>query len=187
MDKRLVMLLLGLSLLGNLWQGLLLHTTREQVRVLNTTSTTSAVAYESGASYPLIRVVDGDTITVGSNARTEYVRLIGINAPEPNDPGGPECYAAQATAHLRELLTSGTVVLDFDPTQDQRDMYGRLLAYVTLPDGTDVGEEMLRDGFAHEYTYDKPYTRLETYKASEADAVAHERGLWSAGVCPIHS
>lgn len=51
--------------------------------------TTPETLYKSGQTYPLMRVVDGDTVVVGFENKTEYVRLIGINAPEPNDPGGP--------------------------------------------------------------------------------------------------
>jgi len=112
------------------------------------------------------------------------VRLIGIDSPEPNDPGGPECYAKEATVHMRELTETGTVVLHFDESQGYRDTYGRLLAYAELPDGTDLGERMLHDGFAREFTYDKPYSRLNAYKAAEHDALTNEHGLWGTDVCP---
>jgi micrococcal nuclease len=140
-------------------------------------------AYESGKQYPFMRVVDGDTIVVGVDGSTEYVRLIGIDTAEMNDPGGPQCYAEQATAHLRDLLSTGTVVLTFDATQGMRDKYGRLLAYVELPNGTDLNETMLRDGYAQEYTYNAPYVRQAAYKAAEADAMDHERGLWAPSAC----
>ncbi len=148
-----------------------------------TADRTRDVTYESGKQYPFMRVVDGDTIVVGFNNTTEYVRLIGIDTPEMNDPGGPQCYAEEATAHLRDLLTTGTVVLQFDPSQGMRDMYGRLLAYVELPDGTDANRQMLEDGYALEYTYAKPYARVAGYKAAQEDAMTAERGLWDKNAC----
>ena len=44
-----------------------------------------------------------------------------------------------------------------DPTQADRDQYDRLLRYVQLPDGTDLGSTMISDGNADEYTYDVSY------------------------------
>ncbi len=134
-------------------------------------------------SYPFIRVVDGDTITVGIEGRTEFVRLIGIDSPEPNDPGGAECYANEATNHMRELTRTGTVALYFDESQGTRDTYGRLLAYVELPDGTDIGAAMVRDGYAREYTYDERYERANVYRAAELEAIEAERGLWAPSAC----
>jgi micrococcal nuclease len=134
-------------------------------------------------AYPFIRVVDGDTIVAGVNGTSEFVRIIGIDSPEPNDPGGPECYATEATEHLKELARTGTIVLVPDQTQGSRDKYGRLLAYVELPDGTDLGEAMVRDGYAREFTYDRPYDRRGTYVAAEKEAIVTEAGLWSADTC----
>lgn len=141
--------------------------------------------FVSGESFPFMRVVDGDTVVVGVNSRSEYVRLIGIDSPEPHDPSGPECYANEATEHLKELARTGLVVLHIDPSQGTRDTYGRLLAYVELPDGTDLGEAMLRDGYAREFTYDQPYSRRETYIAAENEALETEAGLWSPETCPV--
>jgi len=137
----------------------------------------------SGETYPFIRVVDGDTVTVGVGGDIEYVRLIGIDAPEPNDPGGPECYATESTAHLTELLQTGTIRLFFDESQGLRDKYSRLLAYVELPDGTDVGYAMLRNGYAREYLYAAPYARRDTYLEAESQAVANQEGLWDPTRC----
>ena len=145
--------------------------------------TTQANVPESGNSYPLMRVIDGDTVVVGFDKQTQYVRLIGIDSPEPNDPGGPECYATESTNHLQELAETGIVVLHFDESQGKRDSYGRLLAYVELPDGTDIGEQMLKDGYAREYTYNAVYERQEKYLTSESEALENERGLWAASAC----
>ena len=142
-----------------------------------------AQEFESGASYPFIRVVDGDTVVVGVDGTTEFVRLIGIDSPEPNDPGGPECFAAEATDHMVELARTGTVVLHFDESQGSRDKYSRLLAYAELPDGTDLGEAMLRDGYAREFTYDRPYERRDSYREAEKEATSLEAGLWSPTTC----
>jgi micrococcal nuclease len=139
--------------------------------------------FESGHTYPLMRIVDGDTIIVGFENATEYVRLIGINAPELNDPGGTQCYAQESSTHLQEIARTGLVVLHFDETQGMRDSYGRLLAYVELPEGGDLGEQMLRDGYAREYTYNATYARQSAYIAAEQSATEEGRGLWAEDVC----
>jgi len=139
--------------------------------------------YENGKTYPLMRVVDGDTIVVGFENKTEYVRLIGINAPELNDPAGAQCYAQESTKHLQEIAQTGLVVLFFDDSQGVRDTYGRLLAYVQLTDGTDLGEYMLKDGYVHEYTYQSTYSRQDVYKKAEEEARSEKRGLWKEDVC----
>lgn len=147
------------------------------------TTSTEAKVYESGVTYPLMRIVDGDTLIVGFENTTEYVRLIGIDAPELNDPAGTQCYAQESTAHLQEIARTGLVVLHFDETQGMRDSYGRLLAYVELPEGGDLGEQMLADGYAREYTYHAAYARQGTYTAAEQLATEEGRGLWAEDVC----
>lgn len=139
--------------------------------------------HESGVTYPLMRVVDGDTIIVGFENATEYVRLIGIDSPEPNDPGGPECYARESTAHLQRLARTGLVTLHFDESQGMYDSYGRLLAYVETPSGTDLGRQMLADGYAQEFTYRSAYERQVSYMTAEAEAIENESGLWAPDVC----
>src|SRR3954451_16257396 len=70
-------------------------------------------------------VVDGDTVDVQLGNRIERVRVIGIDTPERG-----ECWAPQATAATRSLAQGKAVTLVGDATQDTRDRYGRLLAYV---------------------------------------------------------
>ena len=188
--------LLILSLALNLLLGVVLVFSKPTASGLQKTGAATATPGvvvdasrgDSGASHPFIRVVDGDTVTVGFADRTEYVRLIGINAPEPNDPGGPECFADEAVKHLRDLTETGTVVVRFDPAEQTRDTYGRLLAYVELSDGTDVGERMLADGYAREFatlTGSSSYERRDRYVQAEFKAKEAQLGLWSPQVCAV--
>lgn len=184
--------LLTLSLLLNAYLALELANRSQPVAEMSDQAPTEVQAptpeeapFASGESFPFMRVVDGDTVMVGVNSRSEYVRLIGIDSPEPHDPSGPECYANEATEHLKELARTGLVVLHTDESQGTRDTYGRLLAYVELPDGTDLGEAMLRDGYAREFTYDQPYARRDAYIAAENEALETQSGLWSPATCPV--
>lgn len=186
MAKRYLLILLFLSVAGNI---LLLKDRSElrfgvpPVQENQGSAVPMPPLFPDEGSYPFIRVVDGDTITVGWEGDVEYVRLIGIDAPEENDPGGPECFATESTNHLQELLETGVVTLHFDESQGLRDKYNRLLAYVELPDGTDLGYIMLRDGYAREYTVALPYERTELYTTAEQDASTATRGLWGTEGC----
>lgn len=132
----------------------------------------------------VVRVVDGDTIVVLLAGEEKKIRMIGMNSPESVDPRKKvECFGKEASAHLSELLSGGSVVLVADATQGDVDKYGRLLRYVMLEDGTDINAAMIADGYAYEYTYDEPYERQSAYQALEREAELAERGLWSPATC----
>lgn len=113
------------------------------------------------------KVVDGDTIRVQVGRGDPLkVRLIEIDAPEPNQPYGRE--ARQALAGLvggREvrLETHGT------------DGYGRLLARV-FADEIDVNAELIRRGAAWVY---RRYSEDPSLLSLERDAREQRRGLWA--------
>jgi micrococcal nuclease len=135
----------------------------------------------------VISVVDGDTIKVSIEGKTESIRLIGIDTPETVNPRSPvQCYGREASSKMKELVSGKTVYLEADPSQDDRDLYKRLLRFVFLLDETNVGLSMIKDGFAHEYTYDAPYKYQQDYLAAQENARTEKRGLWS-DVCEITS
>ena len=77
------------------------------------------------------RVVDGDTVIVSADGRSEDVRVLGIDTPETVDPRKPVgCYGPQASAYTKHLLTGRPVRLKYDRVV--HDKYGRFLAYVYL-------------------------------------------------------
>ena len=87
-------------------------------------------AYETAT---FVRVVDGDTIVIARGRHHEYVRLIGIDAPESvhPDPSRNSEEGRLAAAFLRNLLKD-TVVVYIVKDQSDTDQYGRLLRYVWL-------------------------------------------------------
>jgi endonuclease YncB( thermonuclease family) len=88
-------------------------------------------------TYRVVRVVDGDTITLGNG---DTVRLGGIDAPEVG-----ECGFKRARNKLSELVLGKQVTLG--ATDEDRDQYGRLLRYVDV-DGTDSGLRLIKDGLS---------------------------------------
>jgi micrococcal nuclease len=127
-------------------------------------------------THRVIKVIDGDTIQVSINGQLETVRLIGVDIPEVRPV---ECYGPEASAEMKRLLEGKQVTLEADPSQGDRDKYGRLLRYVIL-NGSDIGYQLIRKGYAREYTYNTPYRLQEAFKAAQELAQASNRGLWGA-------
>jgi len=119
------------------------------------------------------RVVDGDTVHVDVSGRDERVRLIGIDTPEVG-----QCDAAKATTLAHRLAQGRAVKLVGDPTQATRDRYGRLLAYVDLPSGRDLGYQELARGYARVYVYDRPFQRLASYRRAEQTGRKRADSIW---------
>lgn len=134
-----------------------------------------------GANAVVERVVDGDTIDVSIDGRSETVRLIGIDTPETKKPDTPvECFGPEASARLAELLPPGTPVR-LERDIDSRDKYRRLLAYVHRePDDLFVNAVLIDEGLARPYPFE-PNTTFADQFATAADlARANGVGLWSA-------
>lgn len=133
---------------------------------------------------PVIRVIDGDTIKIQRGSAVITVRILGMDTPETHDPRKPvQCFGAAAAARAQQLLAGRNVALAGDPSQSRLDKYGRELDYVWLPDGTLYDWKMIRDGYAHEYTYKSPYEYRNVFLAAQADARAADRGFWSPTTC----
>jgi micrococcal nuclease len=128
----------------------------------------------------VLRVVDGDTLRVALDGKTVAIRLIGINAPESvTRLREGECYGREALEALEHLLLSSSQIsLVSDESQQDMDRYGRLLRYVYLEDGTFVNEWLVANGFAVEYTYDRPYEFQARFREVQHVAVSEQRGLW---------
>jgi len=152
-------------------------------------STASSIATANRAStgtalYRVTRVVDGDTIEIEKDGKHTKIRLIGIDTPEVVDPRRPvQCFGREASRKAHDLLNGRQVAIETDPSQDTYDKYGRLLAYVFLPDGTLVNKYMIAQGYAHEYTYRFPYKYQDAFKTAERAARSAHKGLWAPETC----
>jgi micrococcal nuclease len=134
-----------------------------------------AVAYQITAK--VIRVADGDTITVREGQTNHRIRLASIDAPEKgsgsNRPG--QAYANAATKYLASLVAGKTVVLDCF----EADRYGRHVCDVLL-DSVTANQLMVFGGmaWANRQAEDK-YLRDRTLLQLQAQAQADQRGLWA--------
>lgn len=137
--------------------------------------------------YSINHFVDGDTITVNMNGSVETVRMIGIDTPETHKPNTPvQCYGETAASYTKTLIGNSKVRLQADPLDTNRDVYGRLLRYVYLADGTFVNEKLIQNGYGFAYTY-FPFEKSAEFKSHETIAKNSGRGLWSACQVRIES
>ena len=128
----------------------------------------------------VLRVVDGDTIRVRLDGHTERVRYIGVDTPESVKPGTPvQCFAKRAAAANAALVAGRSVRLVGDV--EQRDRYGRLLAYVYRePDGAFVNAQLVRDGYARTLTIAPNVAHARQFAQLARTARESGRGLWTA-------
>ena len=132
----------------------------------------------------VVRAVDGDTLVIRIAGRDEKVRLLGVDTPETKHPRKPvEYFGKEASAFTRRMAEGKRVRLDSDPSNTNRDRYGRLLRYVFLPDGTLLNAAIIEQGYGHAYTR-FPFQRMEEFRALERGARENERGLWAAERMP---
>ncbi|MEN5275736.1 thermonuclease family protein [Brucella sp. TWI432] len=119
-------------------------------------------------------VVDGDTIII--EGMKQRVRLYGIDAPEGKQPclnelGDRYLCGSKAADALAEIIgRNGRAACE----QLDTDRYGRAIA-VCFVDGVDINQEMVRRGWAVEYT---KYSDGR-YSVNEQEARSSKRGLWS--------
>lgn len=125
------------------------------------------------------RVIDGDTLEVRLDGRQETVRLIGVDTPETVHPRiGVELWGPEASAFTKGLLPPATRVrLELDV--QERDQYGRLLAYVYLPDGRMLNALLLEAGLAQLLTVPPNVRHVDLFVRLQREAREAGRGMWS--------
>ncbi len=131
-------------------------------------------------------IYDGDTLKIDKIGK---VRLIGIDTPETKASLRDRFYkekfnikqktlrkiSKQVKKYNIDRVKGQKVKLEFDHTQ--RDKYGRLLAYVYLPNGDMLNLLLLEKGLAsvfrrYDFRHKKNFLKAEKY------AKKKELGLW---------
>lgn len=120
------------------------------------------------------KVLDGDTVIL---ERGQKVRLLGLDAPELEREGQPADFLAhKAKGVLTDLAQGRRVRLEYDRLRYDR--YGRILAFLFLPDGTNLSRELVRQGLAHVYTVPPNMRFREELLAAQWEAIEARRGIW---------
>lgn len=128
-----------------------------------------ARAAHSGFEARVLRVTDGDSLTVRSlqGGRAHTLRLVGIDAPEICQPWGREAreaLASQVRGQVLQVQTQG------------RDAYRRQLARVGTASEADLAAWMVAQGHAWSW---QQHGRAGRYGHEQARARAGHRGLWA--------
>lgn len=138
---------------------------------------------DAGARFPreavsgrVVRITDGDGVLadVVSVGRVN-VRLAYVDAPEHDQPWGPESKKA-----LARLARGGELRFRLL----YRNRYARAVALVWTA-GTVVNEELVRQGHAWVYSQYVPKPLRGRYGALEREARGAKRGLWGTGTRPV--
>jgi micrococcal nuclease len=135
------------------------------------TPQSSPAQQQAAAQCTVTRVVDGDTLVCDDGVR---VRLLLIDAPELSQ--GP--FGDAAKERLEELAGAGNV-LAMEHDVEKLDRYGRTLAYLYLPDGRMVNEELLLSGMAVVSVYPPNVRYVERLRAAVDSARVARIGLWA--------
>jgi micrococcal nuclease len=121
-----------------------------------------------------VRVIDGDTLVLAGGRE---VRVLSIDAPEMERDGRPADFLAhRAKAALAGLTLNRKIGLEYGPLH--YDHYGRLLAYLFLPDHTLVNAVLVRRGLARVYFHAPNLRYREVLLAAQQEAIAARRGIW---------
>lgn len=128
------------------------------------------VKQEESPKYPgkVTRIIDADTIEVRLQTGPIRVRLHAIDAPELDQPWGPE-----ATQALSKLILGKAVALEpFDEDEQHH-----IVATVFL-DKLDVNADLVRLG--HAWAFRPQMTKADEQLCDlEGEARTERRGLWS--------
>ena len=120
----------------------------------------------------VVKALDGDTLELKDGRK---VRLIGVDTPELHHPELPvQYFASEAGEYTKKLCEGQNVTLEFE--NELTDKYERLLAYVLLPDGTYLNEDLLKRGYGYTYTR-FPFSKMDSYLSLEHEARANQRGI----------
>ncbi len=122
----------------------------------------------------VVRVLDGDTVSVLVGRKREHVRLIGIDAPEM----GQRPWGSRARKHLEELLRHDGWLVSLEFDVERRDKYGRLLAYLQTPGGELINHKMLKDGYAVLFTFPPNVKHVRSLRDAQRYARGNGLGIW---------
>ena len=141
----------------------------------------SGATTENKVLITILKVIDGDTVDIDVDGRTERVRLIGVNTPETKHPTKPiECFGPEASAYLKQLLPRGTAVR-IERDVEARDRYGRLLLYLYLgSNDLFINLDLVSRGYGTPMSIEPNTFHRNNFVRAAAQAEAANVGLWKA-------
>ena len=125
----------------------------------------------------VVKIIDGDTITVRVDGKNHKVRLASIDAPEmhKDDHQRGQPMAQASRRHLAGLLSGKSIALKCY----ERDRHDREICDVTLADGTTANQQQVAAGMAWANTEKQGrFMRDDQLPALQAQAKREGRGIW---------
>lgn len=126
-------------------------------------------AFAASFSAKVVAVVDGDTVRIQLSDTKATVVLYGIDCPELT-----QSFGAEAKKFTDEKCYGKVVSIELMG----KDKMDRLLGVISLPDGTNLNHELVKQGLA--WWSDKYAPKDEMLKRYHSAAKTSHRGLWSA-------
>ena len=118
--------------------------------------------------FEVIAIKDGDTFVILIEGKEQVIRFAHIDCPEKKQPFG-----MKAKQFVSELCFGKFVTLIH---KNEFDRNKRLIAEVILQDGTNLNQELIRNGLAWHY---KAYSKDDNYAELELHARQNNIGLWA--------
>jgi len=134
----------------------------------------------------LIHMIDPDSLLVKENGKLKIVQMIGADSPELTGPlKGHQCDDYKVlSAAAGYFKTNREISLVIDGKAGEKDVYGRDLLYVYLPDGSLYNEKLLKDGLAREFNPEnKDYKYKNDFLKAQEQAKANGAGIWDPKGC----
>jgi endonuclease YncB( thermonuclease family) len=129
-----------------------------------------------GETGTVAEIVDGDTLVLADG---RLVRLAGVEAPKTYlaRPGADVTAVAAAARRALARLAGGKKVA-INHAEPATDRHGRILAELTLADGTWLQEALVGQGFLRLRPFAGENSCLDRLRAVERQARRARRGLW---------
>ena len=129
--------------------------------------------------YQCIRVIDGDTIVVkeirnqphGLIGEEMKVRLIGVDCPELDEPGGE-------SVHMTTIAYTERKIISLTYGLTRKDKYDRTLAYVNILEQGWLNEILIENGCCSVLSK-YPFAEMVRYKRLEMMAKLRKLGMWA--------
>ena len=117
----------------------------------------------------VVSILDGDTIEVLHNQHPERIRLNGIDCPEKGQAYGNNAKHAASDLAFGKEVTIQT---------HGHDKYRRTLGDVILPDGVNLNQELVKDGWCWWY---REYA-LHTMRLTHVQTIWPALSSWAATI-----
>jgi micrococcal nuclease len=131
-------------------------------------------AAQNSPGVRVIKVHDGDSVTLVVNGKMRKTRLIGIDAPEMNQ----RPWGRKAKEHLIDILNHTDWLVTVETDEVSQDKYGRALASLWTNSNELINERMVRDGYAVLFTILPNVRHRVAFSRAEKLAQQEMKGIW---------